>query len=99
VSVLRSLQDLGQKTVSGDDFLEFHHALLRGAVDVSMGSGNDGVCNTEDSEFYRPSDAVFDGGPPTQLPGDGFVASIIYFKNIVNFENFPDDCAYLGGRD
>ncbi len=87
------------ETGSGDDLLEFHHALFRGAVNVSMGSGNDGVCNTEDSEFYRPSDAVFDGGPPTQLPGDGFVAPIIYFKNIVNFENFPDDCAYLGGRD
>ncbi len=66
---------------------------------MSMGSGIDGVCNTEDSEFQRPEEARFDGGPPSEFPGDGFVAPIIYFTKIIGFENFPDDCAYLGGRD
>jgi hypothetical protein len=84
---------------SGDDLLEFHHALFRGEVNVSMGSGIDGVCNTEDSEFQRPDQARFDGGPPGGFPGDGFVAPIIQLKNITNFEDFPDDCSYLGGRD
>ncbi len=84
---------------NGDDLLEFHHALFRGAIDVSMGSGIDGVCNTEDSEFQNFDAARFDGGPPTGFPGDGFVAPIIYFTHLTGFENFPDDCAYLGGRD
>jgi len=84
---------------NGDDLLEFHHALFRGAVDVSMGSGVDAVCNTEDSEFQNFDAARFDGGPPTGFPGDGFVAPIVYFTHLTGFENFPDDCAYLGGRD
>lgn len=84
---------------SGDDLLEFHHAIFRGAVDVSMGSGDDGVCNTEDSEFQKPDEAVFNGGLPNEFPGDGFVAPIIHFTHINGFESFPDDCAYLGGRD
>lgn len=84
---------------NGDDLLEFHHALFRGPVDVSMGNGVDGVCNTEDSEFQNFEAARFDGGPPTGFPGDGFVAPIIYFTHLTGFENFPDDCAYLGGRD
>lgn len=83
----------------GQDLFEFHHAIFRSAVDVTMGSGIDGACNTEDSEFLRPDEARFDGGPPSGFPGDGFVAPIIYFTHITNFEDFPDDCAYLGGRD
>lgn len=83
----------------GQDLFEFHHAIFRSAVDVTMGSGIDGACNTEDSDFLRPDEARFDGGPPSGFPGDGFVAPIIYFTHITNFEDFPDDCAYLGGRD
>ncbi len=84
---------------SGDDLLEFHNAIFRGAVDVKMGSGIDGVCSTEDSEFAAPNLAFFDGGLPNGFPGDGFVAPIIELPHITNFEDFPDDCSYLGGRD
>jgi hypothetical protein len=84
---------------SGDDLLEFHNAIFRGAVDVKMGSGIDGVCSTEDSEFAAPNLAFFDGGLPNGFPGDGFVAPIIQLPHITNFEDFPDDCSYLGGRD
>jgi hypothetical protein len=84
---------------NGRDLLEFHHAIFRGEVDVTMGNGIDGVCNTEDSEFLQPNQATFDGGPPTGFPGDGFVAPIIELPHIINFEDFPDDCSYLGGRD
>jgi hypothetical protein len=87
------------KSGNGDDLLEFHHAIFRGAVDVRMGSGIDGVCNTEDSEFQRPDQAGFDGGAPSGFPGDGFVAPTIEFTHITNFEDFPDDCSFLGGRD
>jgi hypothetical protein len=84
---------------NGDDLLEFHHAIFRGVVDVNMGSGIDGVCNTEDSEFQRPHEARFEGGAPSGFPGDGFVAPTLEFTNITGFEDFPDDCSYLGGRD
>jgi hypothetical protein len=84
---------------SGRDLLEFHHAIFRGEVDVKMGSGIDGVCNTEDSDFSQPNQATFDGGPPNGFPGDGFVAPIIQLPHIINFEDFPDDCSFLGGRD
>lgn len=82
---------------SGDDLVEFHNVLFRGVVDVHMGSGIDGVCNTADSHFRRPAEATFAGGPPSDFPGDGLVAPIIGI-NITGFEFFPDDCVYLGGR-
>jgi hypothetical protein len=84
---------------SGNDLLEFHHAIFRGEVDVRMGAGIDGVCNTEDSEFVMAELARFDGGPPSGLFGDGFVAPTLEFTHIRDFEDFPDDCSYLGGRD
>ena len=84
---------------SGQDLLEFHHAIFRGEVDVTMGNGIDGVCNTEDSDFLQPNQANFDGGQPNGFPGDGFVAPIIQLPHIINFEEFPDDCSFLGGRD
>ncbi len=84
---------------SGRDLLEFHHAIFRGEMDVTMGDGIDGVCNTEDSDFLQANQATFDGGPPNGFPGDGFVAPIIQLPHIINFEEFPDDCSYLGGRD
>ena len=78
----------------GDDLLEFHHAVFRDAVDVTLGSGNDGACNTEDSEFQRLDQTAFNGGDGD----DGFVAPSIELTNIVGFEDFPDDCSFLGGR-
>jgi hypothetical protein len=83
---------------SGEDLLEFHHTIFRSAVDVKLGSGIDGACNTEDSEFQMPDQARFNGGPPSGMPGDGFVAPSTQFTNITGFENFPDDCSFLGGR-
>jgi len=87
------------KSGSGDDLLEFHHTVFRSDVDVRMEDGIDGVCNTEDSEFLHPERARFDGGAPSGFPGDGFVAPAIEFTHIRNFEDFPDDCSFLGGRD
>ncbi len=84
---------------NGNDLLEFHHAAFRGAVDVRMGAGIDGVCNTEDTEFQQPDQASFNGGAPSGFPGDEFVAPAIEFTHITDFEDFPDDCSYLGGRD
>src|SRR5688572_28058283 len=86
------------ETDSGEDLLDFHHTTFSGETDVNLGSGVDGACSTEDSEFLMPDQAVFNGGPPDEFPGDGFVAPSTEFTNIVNFENFPDDCSYLGGR-
>jgi hypothetical protein len=83
----------------GDDLLEFHHAVFRSDVDVRMGKGRDSVCNTEDSQFARPHRALFDGGAPKGFPGDGFVAPTIQLTGITGFEDFPDDCSWLGGRD
>lgn len=85
-------------TGNGKDLLEFHNAIFSGAVDVNLGSGTDAACSTEDSEFQLPEQAVFNGGPPSGFPGDGFVAPGTQFTNIINFENFPDDCSFLGGR-
>lgn len=85
-------------TGDGEDFLEFHNAIFSGEVDVNLGSGTDAACSTEDSEFQLPAQAVFNGGPPSGFPGDGFVAPSIEFTNIINFENFPDDCSHIGGR-
>lgn len=82
----------------GDDLLEFHHAVFQGDVDVSLGSGIDGACSTEDSEFQDPGQARFNGGDPSGFPGDGFVSRGLEFTNIVGFEDFPDDCSFLGGR-
>jgi hypothetical protein len=86
------------ETGNGEDLLEFHHTIFSGEVDVDLGSGVDGACSTEDSEFLMPDQAVFNAGPPNEFPGDGFVAPSTEFTNIINFENFPDDCSYLGGR-
>jgi hypothetical protein len=86
------------ETDSGEDLFEFHHTIFHSEVDVSLGSGIDGACNTEDSEFLMPDQANFNGGAPHQFPGDGFVAPSIQFTNITDFETFPDDCSHLGGR-
>jgi hypothetical protein len=86
------------ETGSGEDLLEFHHAIFQGQVDVKLGSGIDSACSTEDSEFLMPEQAVFNGGAPSGFPGDGFVAPSIEFTNLTGFENFPDDCSFLGGR-
>jgi hypothetical protein len=86
------------ETGSGEDLFEFHHAIFQGEVDVKLGSGIDGACSTEDSEFQMPDQASFNGGPPSGSPGDGFVAPSTEFTNITGFENFPDDCSFLGGR-
>ncbi len=86
------------ETGNGEDIFEFHHAVFRDEVDVKLGSGIDGACSTEDSDFQKPDQASFNGGPPNGFPGDGFVAPSIEFTNITGFENFPDDCSFLGGR-
>jgi len=86
------------ETGSGEDLFEFHHTIFRGEVDVRLGSGIDGACSTEDSEFQMPDQASFNGGAPNGFPGDGFVAPSMEFTNITGFENFPDDCSFLGGR-
>jgi hypothetical protein len=86
------------KTGNGEDLFEFHHTTFRSEVDVKLGSGIDGSCNTEDSEFQMPNLASFNGGAPNGFPGDGFVAPSTQFTNITGFENFPDDCSFLGGR-
>jgi hypothetical protein len=83
---------------SGKDLFEFHNAIFRGEVDVRLGFGIDGACGFEDSEFQRPDLVRFDGGPPSGFPGDGIVNAGLEFT-IVNFEDFPDDCSFLGGRD
>jgi hypothetical protein len=86
------------RTGPGEDLFEFHNATFRGEVDVRLGGGIDGACSTEDSEFLAPQLANFDGGGPSDFPGDGFVAHIISLPNPTNFEFFPDDCSFLGGR-
>jgi hypothetical protein len=78
--------------------LEFHHAIFRGPVDVRMGGGIDGTCNTQDSDFLMPNQASFDGGGPLTSPGDGFVAPSIQLTDVTGFESFPDDCSFLVGR-
>lgn len=85
-------------TGSGRDLFEFHNAIFRGEVDVRLGFGIDGVCGFEDSEFQRPDLVRFDGGPPSGFPGDGIVNAGLEFT-IIDFEDFPDDCSFLGGRD
>jgi hypothetical protein len=85
-------------TSSGEDLLEFHHAIFRGAVDVKLGSGIDGACSTQDSEFLLPDQASFNGGSPSAFPGDGFVAPSIQLTHVTGFEFDPDDCSFLGGR-
>jgi hypothetical protein len=83
---------------SGRDLFEFHNATFRGEVDVRLGFGIDGACGFEDSEFQRPDLVKFDGGPPSGFPGDGIVNAGLEFT-ITDFEDFPDDCSFLGGRD
>jgi len=84
-------------TGSGEDLLEFHHAIFHSEMDVNLGSGIDGACSTQDSDFLMPDQAHFNGGPPSGFPGDGFVAPTIGL-DITNIEFFPDDCTFLGGR-
>jgi len=86
------------KTGSGEDLFEFHNVIFRGEVDVKLGSGIDGVCSTPGSEFLMPEQVIFHGGPPGGVPGDGFVVPTIQFANVTGFEDFPDDCSFLGGR-
>jgi len=83
---------------SGRDLFEFHNAIFRGEVDVRLGFGIDGACGFEDTEFQRPHLVRFDGGPPSGFPGDGIVNAGLEFT-IIDFEDFPDDCSFLGGRD
>jgi hypothetical protein len=83
---------------SGRDLFEFHNANFRGEVDVRLGLGIDGACGFEDSEFQKPHMVRFDGGPPSGFPGDGIVNAGSEFT-ITGFEDFPDDCSFLGGRD
>jgi len=85
-------------TGSGRDLFEFHNAIFRGEVDVRLGFGIDGACGFEDSEFQKPEMVRFDGGPPSGFPGDGIVNAGLEFT-IIDFEDFPDDCSFLGGRD
>ncbi len=85
------------ETGNGEDLLEFHHAIFSGEVDVKLGTGIDGACSTQDSEFLMPDQANFNGGSPNGFPGDGFVAPTIGL-NITGIEFFPDDCTFLGGR-
>jgi hypothetical protein len=85
-------------TGSGNDLLEFHNTIFRGEVDVKLGAGLDGACSTQNSEFLAPHLASFDGGAPDGFPGDGFVSPSIEFTALLNFEFFPDDCSFLGGR-
>jgi hypothetical protein len=84
-------------TGSGEDLLEFHHAIFHGEVEVNLGNGNDGACSTQDSEFLMPDQTNFNGGSPNAFPGDGFVAPTIGL-NVTGFEFDPDDCSFLGGR-
>ena len=81
----------------GHDLFEFHNAIFRGQVDVRLGDGIDGACSTQDSQFLAPHLATFDGGGGN-FPGDGFVVQLISMPNPTNFEFFPDDCSFLGGR-
>ena len=65
---------------------------------MRLGFGIDGACGFEDTEFQRPHLVRFDGGPPSGFPGDGIVNAGLEFT-IIDFEDFPDDCSFLGGRD
>jgi hypothetical protein len=86
------------RTGSGNDLFEFHNATFHGEVDVVLGTGNDGACTTQDSEFVMPNLASFDGGGPSGFLGDGFVSPSLEFTALLGFEFFPDDCSFLGGR-
>jgi hypothetical protein len=94
--------DFGGKFVlaagAGNDLFEFHNTIFRGEVDVRLGIGIDGACATQNSEFLAPHLASFDGGGPGGFPGDGFVSPSLEFTSLLNFEFFPDDCSFLGGR-
>ena len=84
---------------SGQDLLEFHHAIFRGEVNATMRSGIDGVCNTEDSDFLQPDQATFDGGPPMDFRATASLHQSYSSPTSLIFEEFPDDCSFLGGRD
>ena len=86
------------RTGPGEDLFEFHNATFHSEVDVRLGGGIDGACSTQDSEFLMPQLASFDGGGPSGFPGDGFVAPIISIPALTDFEFYPDDCSFLGGR-
>jgi hypothetical protein len=81
-----------------EDLLEMNHATFRGEVDVNLGNGIDAACSHA-SEFQDLDNTSFDGGAPHAFPGDGFYELVIDLADaIVDFEEFPDDCAFLGGR-
>lgn len=81
------------------DLVEINHAIFRSEVDVRLGSGIDAVC-THASEYQSLDNTSFDGGEPDDFPGDGFFELVIQLEGaVIDFEEFPDDCSFLGGRD
>jgi hypothetical protein len=87
------------ETGKDEDLVEINHTVFRGEVEVAVGSGIDGVCS-QASEYQSLDQTSFDGGEPSEFPGDGFFELIDELAGaVVNFEDFPDDCSFLGGRD
>ncbi|HET6160698.1 MAG TPA: hypothetical protein VFE34_20300 [Dongiaceae bacterium] len=87
------------ETGDDEDLVEINHAIFRGEVEVAVGSGIDGVCSHA-SEYQSLDQTSFDGGEPDGFPGDGFFELTVELAGVViNFEEFPDDCSFLGGRD
>lgn len=81
------------------DLVEINHAIFRSEVDVRLGSGIDAVC-THASEYQSLDNTSFDGGRPDDFPGDGFFELVIQLEGaVIDFEEVPDDCSFLGGRD
>lgn len=88
------------ETGDDEDLVEINHAVFRGEVDVRVGNGIDGVCTQAASEYQSLDQTSFDGGEPSEFPGDGFFELIDQLRGaVVNFEDHPDDCSFLGGRD
>jgi hypothetical protein len=85
------------ETGDGEDLVEINHAIFRGEVNVKLGSGIDGVCSNA-SEYQSPDQTSFDGGEPSEGPGDEFVGLDRETQAVIGFEGEPDDCGFLGGR-
>jgi hypothetical protein len=85
-----------EETGDGEDLVEINNAIFRGEVDVKLGNGIDGACSNA-SEYQSLDQTSFDGGEPSEFPGDGFVESA--GEIFINFEHSPDDCSFLGGRN
>ena len=86
------------ETGDKEDLVEINHATFRGEVDVKLGSGIDAACSHA-SEYQSLDNTSFDGGEPSESPGDGFFELVIELADaVIDFEEFPDDCAFLGGR-